>query len=128
MIKADLDIDPAIGEACASEFRSYCKVYLNLPDIPSILSGNKKPAFPKDLSARYALTCALAVRAKDVKEVENAFLYIDSKGSMEWLSQCTYEVVTKWKDSDKSAQLVDMITKNKKLLDVADKLQKLLAA
>lgn len=128
LIKADLDIDPAIGEACASEFRSYCKVYLNLPDIPSILSGKNKPAFPKDLSARYALTCALAVRAKDVKEVENAFLYIDSKGSMEWLSQCTYEVVTKWKDSDKSAQLVDMITKNKKLLDVADKLQKLLAA
>ncbi len=128
LLKADLDIDPAIGEACASEFRSFCKVYLNLPDIPSILAGKKKPEFPKDLSARYALTCALAVRAKDVKEVENAFLYLDAKGSMEWLSQCTYEVVTKWKDSKMSAQLVNMITKNKKLLDVADKLQKLLAA
>tara|TARA_B100000767_G_scaffold274775_1_gene308896 strand:- start:2847 stop:3854 length:1008 start_codon:yes stop_codon:yes gene_type:complete len=128
LLQAGLDLDPAIGEACASEFRSYCTVYKNLPDISSILSGNKKPIFPEDLSARYALTCALAVRAKNVKEVENAFLYIDDKGSMEWLSQCTYEVVTKWKGSDKSEELVDMITKNKKLLDVADRLQKLLAA
>jgi hypothetical protein len=47
---------------------------------------------------------------------------------MEWLSQCTYEVVTKWKGSKKSEELVDMILKNKKLLGVADKLQKLLAA
>jgi hypothetical protein len=128
LIKADLDIDPAIGEACASEFRGFCKVYLNLPDIPSILSGKKTPKFPDDLSAKYALTCALAVRAKTIKEVENAFLYIDSKGGMEWLSQCTDEVITKWKGSKKSQELVDMIVQNKKLLDVAAKLEKLLAA
>jgi len=128
LLKAELDIDPAIGSGCASEFRSFCKVYKSLPDIPSILSGKKNPAFPDDLSARYALTCALAIRAKNIKEVENAFLYIDSKGGMEWLSQCTYEVVTKWKGSKKSEELVDMILKNKKLLGVADKLQKLLAA
>jgi hypothetical protein len=47
---------------------------------------------------------------------------------MEWLSQCTYEVVTKWKDSKNSEELVDMISNNKKLLDVAARLQKLLAA
>ncbi len=128
LLKAELDIDPAIGSGCASEFRSFCKVYKSLPDISSILSGKNNPAFPDDLSARYALTCALAIRAKNIKEVENAFLYIDSKGGMEWLSQCTYEVVTKWKGSKKSEELVDMILKNKKLLGVADKLQKLLAA
>lgn len=128
LLQANLDVDPAIGAGCASEFRSFCKVYKSLPDIPSILSGSKKPSFPDDLSARYALTCALAVRAKDIKEVENAFLYIEEKGSMEWLSQCTYEVVTKWKDTKKSEELVDMISNNKKLLDVAARLQKLLAA
>lgn len=128
LLKADLDVDPAIGEGCASEFRSFCKIYKSLPDIPSILSGSKKPPFPDDLSARYALTCALAVRAKDLKEVENAFMYIDEKGGMEWLSQCTYEVVTKWKSSKQSEELVDMIMKNEKLLTVAEKLEKLLAA
>ena len=55
-------------------------------------------------------------------------MYIDSKGGMEWLSQCTDEVITKWKGSKKSQELVDMIVQNKKLLDVAAKLEKLLAA
>ena len=68
------------------------------------------------------------MRAKDLKEVENAFMYIDEKGGMEWLSQCTYEVVTKWKSSKQSEELVDMIMKNEKLLTVAEKLEKLLAA
>ena len=47
---------------------------------------------------------------------------------MEWLSQCTYDVSTIWKSSKKSNELVDMIVKNKKLMNVADRLQKLLAA
>ena len=79
LLGAKLDIDPAIGSASASEFRSFCKVYSNLPKIEPILSGEAKPNFPEDLSARYALTCALAVRAKTVKEVKNAFLYLEEK-------------------------------------------------
>ena len=68
------------------------------------------------------------MRAKTIKEVENAFLYIDEKGGMEWLSQCTYDVSTKWKSSTKIDELVDMIANNNKLMKVADRLQKLLAA
>ena len=128
LLKANLDIDPAIGEGCAAEFRSFCKVYKTLPDIEPILKGKAKPSFPKDLSARYALTCALATRAKTIKEVENTFLYIDDKGGMEWLSQCTYDVCAKWKTSKQMDQLVDMIANNNKLMKVAERLQKLLAA
>ena len=127
-MKANLDIDPAIGEGCAAEFRSFCKVYKTLPDIEPILKGKAKPSFPKDLSARYALTCALATRAKTIKEVENIFLYIDDKGGMEWLSQCTYDVCAKWKTSKQMDHLVDMIANNNKLMKVAERLQKLLAA
>ena len=128
LLQARLDLDPAIGQGCATEFRSFCKIYKNLPDIPAILSGDMNPVFPEDLSARYALTCALAVRAKTITQVENAFLYIDAKGGMEWLSQCTYDVSTIWKSSKKANELIDMIIKNDKLMNVADRLQKLLAA
>ncbi len=128
LLRAGLDVDPAIGKGCASEFRSFCKVYKTLPDIEPILSGKKSPAFPKDLSAKYALTCALAVRAKTVKEVENAFLYIDKKGGMEWLNQCTYDVCTIWKSKSDTEKLVDMLVNNDKLMDVAARMQKLLAA
>ena len=47
---------------------------------------------------------------------------------MEWLSQCTYDVSTKWKSSTKIDELVDMIANNNKLMKVAERLQKLLAA
>jgi len=128
LLNANLDIDPAVGEACASEFRSFCKIYKTLPSIEPILKGKASPKFPSDLSAKYALTCALAVRAKTVKEVENALLYVDSKAGAEWLTQCTYDVSTIWRSNKKAEQLVDMIIANKKLIKVAENVQKLLAA
>ena len=108
----------------SSKFGSNCKMSLNrnVNGTPSLDS------FPKDLSAKYALTCALAVRAKTVKEVENAFLYIDKKGGMEWLNQCTYDVCTIWKSKSDIEKLVDMLVNNDKLMDVAARMQKLLAA
>ena len=51
LLKAGLDVDPAIGKPCATEFRSFCKVYKNLPNIEPILNGKSQPNFPKDLSA-----------------------------------------------------------------------------
>jgi hypothetical protein len=130
LLNAKLDIDPAIGSASASEFRSFCKVYSNLPKIEPILSGKDKPDFPDDLSARYALTCALAVRAKTVDEVKNAFLYLEDKSSMEWLTQCTYDVSMIWKTKGPKSinKLTDMIIDNKKLMSVANQLSKMLAA
>ena len=130
LLNAKLDIDPAIGSASASEFRSFCKVYANLPKIEPILSGKDKPDFPDDLSSRYALTCALAVRAKTVDEVENAFIYLEEKSSMEWLTQCTYDVSMIWKSKGAKSinKLTDMIIANKKLMSVANQLSKMLAA
>ena len=50
------------------------------------------------------------------------------KVAWKWLSQCTYDVSTIWKSNKKVNELVDMIMANDKLMSVADKLQKLLAA
>ena len=74
-LEAGLDVDPAIGKGCASEFGGFCKVYKTLPDIDPILSGKSSPKFPDDLSAKYALTCALAVRAKTVKKWKMLFIF-----------------------------------------------------
>jgi len=130
LLHAKLDVDPAIGSGCASEFRSFCKVYSSLPKIEPILSGKAKPDFPEDLSARYALTCALAIRAKSVDEVKNAFLYLEDKSTMEWLTQCTYDVSMIWKTKGPKSinKLTDMIVGNKKLMTVASQLSKMLAA
>ena len=39
LLKAGLDVDPAIGKPCATEFRSFCKVYKDLPNVEPILNG-----------------------------------------------------------------------------------------
>ena len=128
LIKASLDVDAALGNAAGAEFRSFCKIYKTLPDIEPILKGTTKPAFPEDLSAKYALTCALSVRAKTLKEIENAFLYLSKRGSMEWLNQCAYDVSEIWKNKKNRTELVDLIVNNKDLMKVAENLSKLLAA
>jgi hypothetical protein len=128
LLKAGLDVDPAIGKPCAIEFRSFCKVYKDLPNIEPILSGKSQPNFPDDLSAKYALTTALAVRAKTVNEVKNALLYIEKKGGMEWLTQCAHDVAKIWTSKSNPKELVNMLMANDRLMAVATKVQKLLAA
>ena len=128
LLKADIDVDPAIGNAAAAEFRSFCKIYKTLPDIEPILRGKSSPKFPEDLSAKYALCCALSVRAKNLKEVENAFAYLSKKASLEWLNQCAFDITNIWKKNDNRSELVDLIVKNKELMKVAENISKLLAA
>ena len=128
LLKADIDVDPAIGNAAAAEFRSFCKIYKTLPNIEPILKGKSSPKFPEDLSAKYALCCALSVRAKNLKEVENAFAYLSKKASLEWLNQCAFDITNIWGKKDDRSKLVDLIVKNKELIKVAENISKLLAA
>ena len=128
LLKADLSVDAAVGKGAGSEFRSFCKIYRELPKIEPILNGKDKPIFPKDISSQYALTCALSVRAKTMKHYKNAFLYLAEKASMEWLNQCAYEVSSICSINGKSRELAVLVTENKKLMNVAERLTKLLHA
>ena len=128
LLKADLSVDAAVGKGAGSEFRSFCKIYKELPKIEPILNGKDKPIFPKDISSQYALTCALSVRAKTMKHYKNAFLYLAEKASMEWLNQCAYEVSSICSINGKSRELSVLVTENKKLMNVAERLTKLLHA
>ena len=47
---------------------------------------------------------------------------------MEWLNQCTYDVYTIWKSKSDTEKLVDMLVQNDKLMQEAERMQKLLAA
>ena len=56
-------------------FAKYIKIFQMLE---LFLSGKSQPDFPDDLSAKYALTTALATEQKTVKEVKkHAFLHIE---------------------------------------------------
>lgn len=128
LLKAKLDIDPAVGTAAASEFRSFCSIYKTLPNIDLILSGKGKPKFPDDLSAKYALCCALALRSKDKKQMENSLIYLLQMGTTEWLNQTTIDIFTILQAQDRSEELLDVLGSNSDLLNCSKEISKLLAA
>ena len=128
LLKANLDIDPAVGAAAAAEFRSFCKIYKILPDIDKILGGKASPKFPDDLSAKYALCCALAMRAKSTTQIKNSLVYLANNSSSEWLNQCTIDIYSILKEKGKGSELIEVLSKNEKLLDASKEIAKLLAA
>ena len=64
----------------------------------------------------------------DISKKHNAFLYLDKKGELEWLTQCAYDVSIAWQTKKDFNKLIDMIIGNKKLIKVAESIQKLMAA
>ena len=128
LLKANLDIDPAVGAAAAAEFRSFCKIYITLPDIDKILSGRSSPEFPDDLSAKYALCCALAMRAKSTAQIKNSLVYLANNSTSEWLNQCTIDIYSILKEKGKGNELIEVLSKNTELLKASKDIAKLLAA
>jgi hypothetical protein len=85
LIRAGLPIAPAIGEGAAAEFEAFQKVYESLPALDAILAGDGGSVkCPDELSAKYAATIGLALRATDGRQATNAFRWICAKMSTEW--------------------------------------------
>ncbi|MBR2480602.1 MAG: AAA family ATPase [Clostridia bacterium] len=55
-----------VGVGMASEFRTWCKIYANLPKIEDIFAG-KRPPVPRDTDALYALVSAMVSHAREVR-------------------------------------------------------------
>ena len=128
LLEAGLDIDPAVGTASAAEFRSFCKIYKTLPNIEAILNGDSAPNFPDDLSAKYALCVALALRSKTQKQIKHSLLYLAKKGTTEWLNQCTLDIYSILKEKRRAKELIEVLSSDSKLLKVSRDISKLLAA
>lgn len=56
-----------VGSGVAVEFRTWSKVYKDIPDVEDIFDG-KKPDLPSNTDAMYALTSAMTAFAKEHKE------------------------------------------------------------
>ncbi|MBO4415891.1 MAG: AAA family ATPase [Lachnospiraceae bacterium] len=71
-------ISGLVGIGAASEFRTWCKVYQNLPDVSDIFEG-KNCSVPKSPDELYALCSAMTVYASqhrdDMTMIENSINY-----------------------------------------------------
>ena len=73
-------ISGLVGKGVGVEFRTYCKVFNNLPNIEDIFEG-QTPKPPESTDAMYALVSALTVHAKenkdDLTKIENSIKYAE---------------------------------------------------
>lgn len=86
LYKVNLSIDHVIGEGAAAEFAAFLKMYHQLPNVEQILQGHgEEIVFPQEPSLRYALTVALTMRANNLQESYQAFLWMADKAGKEWI-------------------------------------------
>lgn len=69
-----------VGSGVAVEFRTWAKVYKNLPSIEEIFDG-KMPSIPKNTDAMYALTASMTCYARthknELSRIANSIRYAD---------------------------------------------------
>ncbi len=86
LYRAELDMAPVVGLGAASEFSAFVSIFRRLPDIAEILKGKgQQIPFPKEPSLCYAVTAALTTRATSLNESYQAFQWIATKASAEWV-------------------------------------------
>lgn len=73
-------ISGLIGTGVAVEFRTWCRIYNDLPDIKEIFEG-KMPSVPTSTDAMYALTASMTAYARehkdDMVQITNSIKYAD---------------------------------------------------
>ena len=93
-LAAGRSLAPALGEGTAAEFSSYRDLKRDLPDLTPILEGNgHSVSFPSEVSLRYAVATALALRASDAKVAQNVLGWLSQKAPGEFLQVATGTVV-----------------------------------
>ena len=70
-----------VGTGVAVEFRTWCRVYSELPSIEDIFNG-KMPPMPKSTDAMYALTASMTAFARehreDFRRIANSIVYANA--------------------------------------------------
>lgn len=108
--QANLAVDPAVGEAAASEFRAYLKVYDKLPDLDRILAGKgNRLKFPEEASSRWATTIGLTMRSSSAEQGLAGFQWLVEKATAEWVQLFASDLIGQMRRSNQLGALAKMV-------------------
>ncbi len=93
LLRAGLDVAPAVGAPVAAEFAAFTSVYSALPDLDAICAGHGPESFPAEPSARYAVAIGLTMRAKTPEGLRHALSWLIGHASDEWTSLVLVDAV-----------------------------------
>ena len=89
------------------------------------LDGDNIP-FPREPSQSYATTIWLTVRAEDANQAYNAFTWLSSVATAEWLQLCVLDLVNSMERKEQKGKLATLIKKDPKLQEVLKDCRQLL--
>jgi len=126
LLRADLDIQPAVGVATAGEFSAFCAVYQNLPDLEPILDGKSKVAFPKEPSARYATVLGLIIRANSAQKSVHALRWLVKNAGAEWVQFFATDLFRMMREKGQFGELAKLIAADADLKSFASNMRDLI--
>jgi hypothetical protein len=124
--RAGLDIGSAVGSPAAAEFYAFLEVYALLPSLEPILAGTSTASFPSEPSAQFAITTALATRAKTAKEAVAAFRWVARGAPRDWLALMANDLRLTMQSRGQVGAFAQMLMQDKELREAAQAFQVLL--
>lgn len=118
LLRAGLDMAPAVGAATATEFNAFVQLYAHLPSFEKILNGDGGDVpFPDEPSVRYALTIGLTARAVKAEPAYHAFKWLTEKAQPEWVQLSAIDLFKLMRAKGEWRKLRAMIAQDAALQD-----------
>ena len=115
-------VGACVGDAVAQEFRVYCDIVADLPDLSEILLGNGAGiAFPGEVSAQYAVCVGLAMRSDDEHQALHAFEWLNSVTGPEWVQTYISDAMTRLQSRQRFGAFAAMVHTNPRLGEFVEK-------
>ncbi len=121
-----LEIGSAVGAPAAAEFYAFLEVYAVLPSIEPILAGSSTANFPTEPSAQFAITTALATRAKTAKEAVAAFRWVARGAPRDWLALMANDLRVQMQSKGQVGAFAQLLMQDKELREATQAFQALL--
>lgn len=117
LYEAGLPVESAVGINATAEFQAFLDVTEKIPDIAGIISGKKSPAFPEEVSLKYATTMSLVANAKKVDQALHALRWLVTKASPEWVQLYATDAFPLFREKGLMPDIQKHIMQEKQLTD-----------
>lgn len=127
LYKAGLAVDSAVGKGAAAEFKAFCMLRDQLPDIASIVKGKSKIPFPTEPSVSYAAVSAIVAHVETAKQAENAFFWVMDNASPEWVQLLACDLFPQLRERNLYNAFSKNLIKDKRAVEFIGEFAKLAA-
>jgi hypothetical protein len=122
-------VDPAVGQGAAEEFRVYCEVVAELPNLTQILEGHgDSVSFPEEITARYAVCVGLAMRVQDEVQALHSFQWLHANAGPEWIQMFVSDAFVSLQKCGRSGQFAALTQQRPDLASFVEEMLSVLYA